>query len=78
MSARAAVLELLRENARYDVEDIARQTGIDQADVAALRGWRYDVFGAHALALKHGRIALAARGKRVAIVDLDGSERTAE
>ncbi len=58
--------------------DLERIAVDDQADVAALRGWRYDVFGAHALALKHGRIALAARGKRVAIVDLDGSERTAE
>ncbi len=58
-----------------DLEKIAVN---DNADVAALRGWRYEVFGAQALALKHGRIALAARGKRVEIVELEGSERAAE
>ena len=58
-----------------DLEKIAVD---DRAEVAALRGWRYDVFGADALALKHGRIALAARGKRVAIVTLDGTEQAAE
>ena len=33
MNARAEVLDLLRENARYDVDDIARQTGLDAAAV---------------------------------------------
>jgi len=33
MSSRVAVLELLRENARCSVEDIARQTGLDEETV---------------------------------------------
>ena len=38
-----------------DIEAIARD---DAADVAALHGWRHEIFGKDALALKHGRIAL--------------------
>jgi len=34
MSSHDDVVELLRENARYSVEDIARQTGTDPEDVA--------------------------------------------
>jgi ribonuclease D len=45
-----------------DLEQIASN---DQADVAALRGWRRDLFGEKALALKHGRLALAMEKGRV-------------
>jgi ribonuclease D len=41
-----------------------------QRDVAALSGWRYEVFGADALRLCQGEIALAAKGKTVKVVDL--------
>ena len=37
----------------------------DEADVPALRGWRRKLFGDKALAIKHGRIALAATRKGV-------------
>ncbi len=40
-------------------------------DVAALRGWRKEVFGADALRLCDGKIALAADGSDVRIVALD-------
>lgn len=36
MSNRGEVLALLRENARYTNEDIARQTGLSESDVAAI------------------------------------------
>ncbi|MFP4328707.1 MAG: ribonuclease D [Paracoccaceae bacterium] len=39
-------------------------------DVAALSGWRREVFGADALRLCEGRIALAAKGRNVQVVDL--------
>ena len=39
-------------------------------DVPALRGWRREVFGEDALRLCEGRIALAARGKSVEVIDL--------
>ena len=39
-------------------------------DVPALRGWRREVFGADALRLCEGEIALAAKGRDVAVVEL--------
>ncbi|MFQ6017026.1 MAG: ribonuclease D [Kiloniellaceae bacterium] len=42
----------------------------DQAQVPALAGWRRKIFGDDALALKHGRLALSANGKRVNLVPL--------
>ena len=39
-------------------------------DVAALAGWRREVFGEDALKLCEGRIALSAKGDRVAVIDL--------
>lgn len=41
----------------------------DEADIPALQGWRREVFGALALRLKHGELALGLDGKRVTIVD---------
>ena len=43
----------------------------DAADVPALHGWRHEVFGKDALALKHGKLALTARGKRILVVTLE-------
>jgi ribonuclease D len=48
-----------------DLEAIAAD---DAAPVPALSGWRRELFGADALALKHGRIALAIVDRRVRIV----------
>ena len=42
-----------------------------QRDVAALRGWRKEVFGNDALRLCDGKVALAAKGGNVIAVDLD-------
>ena len=39
-------------------------------DLPALRGWRFDVFGADALRLCMGEVALAVKGSGVEIVDL--------
>jgi len=52
-----------------DLEQIA---ATDNAEVQALSGWRYDVFGKDALALKHGKLGLTAQGKRILVVDLGG------
>jgi ribonuclease D len=49
-----------------DLEEIAAD---DHADVAALHGWRRELFGEAALALKHGRLALAIEKGRVVRVD---------
>jgi ribonuclease D len=45
-----------------DLEQIARS---DDANVAALIGWRRDLFGKMALDIKHGRLALTVRGNQV-------------
>jgi ribonuclease D len=50
------------------VDDLEAIAADDAADVAALRGWRRDVFGERAIGLKHGRVALAVEnGKVVAL-----------
>ena len=51
-----------------DLEQIAND---DNADVAALHGWRRELFGEAALALKQGRVALAIDKGRVVRVDRD-------
>ena len=47
------------------VDDLEAIASDDAADVPALQGWRRDLFGDRALALKHGRLALAMDGGRV-------------
>jgi len=51
------------------VDDLERIAADDNADVPALRGWRRELFGEKALALKHGKLALAIEGGRVAAVE---------
>jgi len=41
------------------VDDLERIAADDAADVPALHGWRRELFGDKALALKHGALALA-------------------
>ena len=48
--------------------DLERIAADDEAPVPALHGWRREVFGEDALALKHGRLALTMQGKRLALV----------
>jgi len=50
------------------VDELERIAADDEADVPALKGWRRELYGEKALALKHGRLALAIeRGKVVAV-----------
>jgi ribonuclease D len=50
------------------VEELERIAADDDADVPALKGWRRELFGEKALALKHGQLALAVdRGRVVAV-----------
>ncbi|MDZ5648768.1 ribonuclease D [Nitrospirillum sp. BR 11828] len=50
-----------------DLEAIAAD---DHAKVPAMSGWRFDLFGSQALALKHGKLALAMENRKVKIVNL--------
>jgi ribonuclease D len=51
------------------VDDLEQIAVDDNADVSALRGWRRELFGEAALALKRGRLALAIEKGRVIRVD---------
>src|SRR5215470_6302902 len=51
------------------VDDLEQIAGSDHADVPALKGWRREMFGEQALALKAGRVALAVEKGRVITVD---------
>ena len=51
------------------VDDLDRIAADDSADVPALSGWRRELFGNKALALKHGRLSLAIEKGRVVAVE---------
>jgi ribonuclease D len=78
----AAVVELLKVLLRMvsernhvaakviaTVDDLERIAADDTADVPALTGWRRELFGEKALALKHGKLALTMEMGRVAVVE---------
>ena len=75
-------VELLKVLLRYEAEannvaprliasaaDVEAIAASDDADVLALHGWRREVFGERALALKHGKIALKLRDGKVSVDD---------
>jgi ribonuclease D len=51
------------------IDDLERIAADDNADVPALSGWRRELFGEKALALKHGRLVLAIENRRVVAMD---------
>ena len=51
------------------VDDLDRIAADDAADVPAMKGWRRELFGDKALALKHGRLALAIDEGKVVTVE---------
>jgi ribonuclease D len=78
----AAVVELLKVLLRMiserhhvaakviaTVDDLERIAASDRAEVPALKGWRRELFGDKALALKHGKLALAIEQGKVAVVE---------
>jgi ribonuclease D len=50
--------------------DLERIAADDQAPVPTLKGWRREVFGEDALALKHGRLALSTNGREITVVPI--------
>ena len=53
------------------VDDLESIAADDDADVPALSGWRRELFGNKALALKQGRLSLAIENGRVVAVERD-------
>jgi ribonuclease D len=77
-----ALIELLRVLLKYcceqhqvaqklvaSADDLEAIAADDDADVPALSGWRYDIFGKDAIALKHGRMALTVRDNCIALIE---------
>jgi len=54
------------------VDDLEQIAGDDHADVGALKGWRRELFGERALALKHGKLALSIQRGRVVTTEPTG------
>jgi ribonuclease D len=82
-----AIVELLKvllrmTSERYGVaakviatmDDLERIATDDHAEVPALTGWRRELFGEKALALKHGRLTLAIENRRVVAMDREQVE----
>ena len=59
------------------VDDLEAIASSDRADVPALQGWRRKVFGARALELKKGNIALTVENGRVAVLEWKDGEKPA-
>ncbi|MBL29546.1 MAG: ribonuclease D [Rhodospirillaceae bacterium] len=79
------LVELLKVLLKFKSEqhDVAQRLVASAADlellaagenVRALHGWRHDIFGADAIALREGRLALAAEGNRIRLVALDSAD----
>jgi len=51
------------------VDDLDRIAADDEADIPALKGWRRELLGEKALALKHGRLALSVDNGKVITVE---------
>jgi len=55
-----------------DSEDLERLASESEPDIRALQGWRREVFGEDALALKTGQLALGVAGRRVRLIRTEG------
>ena len=59
------------------VSDLEKIASDDNADTQALQGWRLDAFGADALKLKRGELALVLDGSRVRVVEVRRAPKAA-
>jgi len=54
-------------------EDLERLAAEDEPNLPCLQGWRRELFGEAALALKAGKVALTAAGRRIQLIPLNAS-----
>ena len=57
-----------------NAEDIERLAANEDDGVAALSGWRNDVFGKDAIALRKGDLAIALENGEAVVVELEGED----
>ncbi|MFD1694479.1 ribonuclease D [Roseibium aestuarii] len=60
------------------VDDLEKIAADDHADVAALQGWRRELFGETALKLKRGEVALAFRDRQIVAIEPAAEREAAE
>ena len=58
------------------VDELEKIAADDNADVPALKGWRRELFGEHALDLKNGRTAIGFAGKSIKLMSLNCREKS--
>lgn len=51
-------------------DDLERIASEKEPDVAAMQGWRYEIFGKRAMELKAGKLAMSVRGRSIRIIEL--------
>lgn len=51
------------------VDDLRLIAAEEKPDIPAMHGWRYEIFGKHALALKAGNLALTAEGNKIMLIE---------
>jgi ribonuclease D len=56
------------------IDELELLAADDHADVPAMKGWRRELFGAKALQLKHGRLALTVENNRVVTLEWHEAE----
>jgi ribonuclease D len=59
------------------IDELEQIANDDEADNAALKGWRREAFGEDALKLKRGELALVLDGARVRVVEVRRTPKTA-
>jgi ribonuclease D len=59
------------------VDDLEAIAADDKADVPALQGWRRKLFGARAIELKHGKLALTVENGKVLVLEWREAEGAA-
>ena len=58
------------------VDDLEKLAEKDDAKIPALSGWRYDLFGKRALAVKHGELAFVLKNGEVTLIPMDKNDST--
>ena len=55
-----------------NADDLDRIALDEDNQVKAMHGWRFDIFGQYALAVKKGELALAVKGRSTKLIPIKG------
>jgi len=57
------------------IDDLEKLAEKDDADIPALSGWRYDLFGKYALAVKRGEMAFVLKDGQVTLIPMNNKDK---